>query len=299
VAEEQKNMKNSESQQTMDSVWGSFTGSFFDGPQTANAETVTSPPKKQLSKNSSESESLEIISPPITPASTLSVTSPYQVSSSIAIESESVEIIGIEDTPTSSELFSPDSVLSDSMRSPGSVEIISEEDMLEDLSVEEDSMSYNTVSEIPITVFEPQQPPGKAINRQNLHLILTATTTANSLAPVTSSDSMANSSDSEHTVVSERKSQCGEEAALLAKSIESFEYQTQSSTQSFEEISALQQSELSVKVYEGSKKSLAGSSDTRLRDQHSPNSSDDKSDVEIVKIGDQTSGQTSGEFEVW
>lgn len=209
------NMKHSISNPTIstqnNSIWGSFSGSFFDNPNTDGqpVQTVTIPPsssstslakvsalpssqvittalitekiinspetelmdeqpsirrrdksenKQRLSivsdNGQNSSESVEILSTPTTPSSNL--TSPGAVG---AGTESSVEVIGV-DTP-SSELISPLSAsieptsisttiteLSETkISSPDSVHIITDEICEEDISIEDDSISYSTVTE--------------------------------------------------------------------------------------------------------------------------------------------------------
>uniref|UniRef100_A0A0K8TKP1 Putative transcription factor tmf tata element modulatory factor n=1 Tax=Tabanus bromius TaxID=304241 RepID=A0A0K8TKP1_TABBR len=128
-------------------LWGSFTGSFFENPKAG--EMVTTPPKSGLTHSEStaetkrqsvhsNSDSVEILSPPLTPCS--GMTSP-----SVTVHnSESVEVIT---TPTSSELLSPESA-----KTPDSVEVITSDEIFEE---DDDSMSFSTVmddSVAPISV---------------------------------------------------------------------------------------------------------------------------------------------------
>lgn len=148
---------------TNPSLWGSFTGSFFDNPK--NIEMVTTPPKSSSSPATeavlttenqafggsnininfdkrqsvySNSDSIEVLSSPATPCS--GITSP----SVTVYNSESVEVIT---TPTSSELCSPDSKIS-----PDSVEVITSDEIFED---DDDSMSFNTVMDDSTTTVQP------------------------------------------------------------------------------------------------------------------------------------------------
>ncbi|XP_037044767.1 TATA element modulatory factor [Bradysia coprophila] len=255
------NMKHSSSNSALQSsIWGSFTGSFFDNP-IGDTKTVTTPPSssvvarinedlcdilerpaKETSQNESEgnsSASVEIMSPPTTPGSNL--TSPEQLSGPTVQHSESVEVISA--TTPSSDLItvsssSPSEQLSLSCNlNPDSVEVISDEFMDEDLSIEDDSKSYNTVTESTtiVTVFEGSS---KAIttapSRSGLHLSLEAST-----ADLIKSSDRKSLNEMKVSVDSDTKKVPRLiEDAMLEKSIESFDSQTQfsDSTHSFEEV---------------------------------------------------------------
>lgn len=130
--------KSTESQ----AAWGSFTGSFFENPNAK--EMVTTPPKSGGQRHSvtiteplltkresvhSNSDSVDLLSPPTSPS-----TVPTSPSDNIN-NSESVELIT---TPTCSEILSPDSNRS----LPESIVIIGND---EDHEEDDDSMSYSTV----------------------------------------------------------------------------------------------------------------------------------------------------------
>lgn len=302
------NMKHSSSNSALQSsIWGSFTGSFFDNP-IGDTKTVTTPPSsssvatrmnedlcdilerstKDSAQNESEgnsSASVEIVSPPTTPGSNL--TSPEQLSGTTVQHSESVEVISI--TTPSSDLItvsssSPSEQMSNSCNlNPDSVEVISDEFMDEDLSIEDDSKSYNTVTESTtvVTVFEGTS---KAIttapSRSSLHLSLEVSTSD----LIKSSDrkslnEMKVSIDSDTKKVPKLI-----EDAMLEKSIESFDSQTQfsDSTHSFEEVQPQNQ-------------------DSCNRSD-SPQSSEEHSD--IVKVsseqnsGDEIETATSSDIEI-
>ncbi|XP_058445077.1 TATA element modulatory factor [Malaya genurostris] len=248
----------------VDSIWGSFTGSFFEQPVTAANVTVTKPPSSLKRKSfedsgiaevpkcsfkedpekgagsgspENSSESIELLSPVTTPGSAL--TSPS--SGPTLQESESVEVIKV--LGTASSVSSPDSITS-SDRSP---EIEGEEIRFtsvelgdDDISVEEDSVSY-TLSEQPITVMETSEGSGPitvAPSRSSLHLSLDKSRqlTFSEVSVCETEDS----NDSETTVTSVEKAKLSEEQ--LEKSYENIEIQTQisDSTHSFEEIQTSQ-----------------------------------------------------------
>lgn len=126
-------------------AWGSFTGSFFENPNAK--EMITTPPKSGGQRHSvtttepllskresvaSNSDSVDLLSPPTSP-STVITSSSENVNNS---ESVSVELIT---TPTcSSEVMSPDSIVS----LPESIVIIGSDG---DHDEDDDSMSYSTV----------------------------------------------------------------------------------------------------------------------------------------------------------
>lgn len=303
------NMKHSSSNNALQSsIWGSFTGSFFDNP-IGDTKTVTTPPSsssvanrlnedlcdilerpvKESTSNESEgnsSASVEIVSPPTTPGSNL--TSPEQPSTTVQ-HSESVEVISI--TTPSSDLItvsssSPSEQLSHSCNlNPDSVEVISDEFMDEDLSIEDDSKSYNTVTESTtmVTVFEGSRETAitTAPSRSGLHLSLEASTAdlIKQSSDRKSSNEMKMSADSDTKKVPKLI-----EDAMLEKSIESFDSQTQfsDSTHSFEEVQPQNQ--------DGGNRS------------DSPQSSEEHSD--IVKVsseqnsGDEIETATSSDIEI-
>ncbi|XP_055602697.1 TATA element modulatory factor [Uranotaenia lowii] len=248
----------------MDSIWGSFTGSFFEQPVTAANMTVTKAPsslkrksfedsgiaevpkasfKEDVGKESenSASESIELLSPVTTPGSAL--TSP---SSGLTMqESESVEIIKVLGTPSS--VSSPESITTLD-QSPE--EVIEGEELKftsvelgdDDISVEDDSVSY-TLSEQPITVMETSEgsfPITVAPSRSSLHLSLDKMTSSRQMtfSEVSVCDT-EESNDSETTVTSVEKMYKQPDPSL-EKSYENVEIQTQisDSTHSFEEIQA-------------------------------------------------------------
>lgn len=304
-------MKHSTSNSALQSsIWGSFTGSFFDNPIGDTTKTVTTPPSSSsvaarinddlceiLERPSSESTqnesegnssaSVEIVnSPPTTPGSNL--TSPEQPST--VQHSDSVEIISI--TTPSSDLItvsssSPSEQLSHSCNlNPDSVEVISDEFMDEDLSIEDDSKSYNTVTESTTvaTVFEGTRETAitTAPSRSGLHLSLEAST-ADGL--VKQSSERKSSSDTKASLDADTKKVPKLiEDAMLEKSIESFDSQTQfsDSTHSFEEVQPQNQ-------------------DSGNRSE-SPQSSEEHSD--IVKVsseqnsGDEIETATSSDIEI-
>lgn len=172
------------------SIWGSFTGSFFDNPNAEAGQTVTTPPSassttpddavhktpnvgtrrsKSESRDSStlvseSSGSIEVVSPPTTPGSGLTSPDPTSLVNPSGSES-SVEVL--EETPTSDELITVSSTPSEPFEEaqfylPDHLDIISD-----DVSLEEDSRSFNTVTEA--TVFDGLQ---KAASRSSLHLDL-------------------------------------------------------------------------------------------------------------------------------
>lgn len=233
-----------------DSIWGSFTGSFFEQPVTAANVTVTKAPSSLKRKSfedsgiaevpakggspENSSESIELLSPVTTPGSAL--TSPSSAPT-LGQESDSVEVIRPLGTPSS--VSSPESITSTATeRSPAE----GEEEMRftsvelgdDDISVEEDSVSY-TLSEQPITVMETGEsttiPITVAPSRSSLHLTLDKTSRQMTFSEVSVCDT-EESNDSETTVTSKP------EESLIEKSYENVEIQTQisDSTHSFEEI---------------------------------------------------------------
>ncbi|KAL1378866.1 hypothetical protein pipiens_000006, partial [Culex pipiens pipiens] len=233
-----------------DSIWGSFTGSFFEQPVTAANVTVTKAPSSLKRKSfedsgiaevpakggspENSSESIELLSPVTTPGSAL--TSPSSAPT-LGQESDSVEVIRPLGTPSS--VSSPESITSTTTeRSPAE----GEEEMRftsvelgdDDISVEEDSVSY-TLSEQPITVMETGEsttiPITVAPSRSSLHLTLDKTSRQMTFSEVSVCDT-EESNDSETTVTSKP------EESLIEKSYENVEIQTQisDSTHSFEEI---------------------------------------------------------------
>ncbi|XP_058835758.1 TATA element modulatory factor [Topomyia yanbarensis] len=270
----------------VDSIWGSFTGSFFEQPVTAANVTVTKPPSSLKRKSfedsgmaevpkcsfkedpergtsgspENSSESIELLSPVTTSGSAL--TSPS--SGPTMQESESVEVIKV--LGTASSVSSPESITTLD-RTP---ELEGEEMRFtsvelgdDDISVEEDSVSY-TLSEQPITVMETSEGSGPITvppSRSSLHLSLDKSRqmTFSEVSFCETEDS----NDSETTVISEDKQKPSEEQ--LDKSYENIEIQTQisDSTQSFEEIqvsqiSAEQKQLLQLQHQEGSSSQNSG-----------------------------------------
>lgn len=273
------------------SIWGSFTGSFFDNPNsTETGQTVTTPPSassitpdevvhkssslvqplttsnvgakrsKSGSRDSStllseSSGSIEVVSPPTTPGSGLTSPDP----TSIVNPSGSESSVGVlEETPTSDDLITVSSTPSEPFEEaqfylPDHMDIISD-----DVSLEEDSRSFNTVHEA--TVFDGLH---KAASRSSLHLDL---------------HSNASSSDApqqHHTIQSSQSSslhQTQDDPSHLSDSTQSFEYVNQPSTG---------QTNLTT--------TSAGQHETRTVSPAS--STEDRSD--IVKI--TSSGHTSGD----
>lgn len=176
-------MKQSLSHPTLpaNSIWGSFTGSFFDNPNADAGQTVTTPPSAATSTTSDEvvhqksggkrpksesSGSIEVVSPPTTPGSGLTSPDPTSFVNPSGSES-SVEVI--DQTPTSDELITVSSTPSEPFEEaqfylPDHLDIISD-----DVSLEEDSRSFNTVTEA--TVFDGLG-LHKAASRSSLHLDL-------------------------------------------------------------------------------------------------------------------------------
>ncbi|XP_055536207.1 TATA element modulatory factor [Wyeomyia smithii] len=243
----------------MDSIWGSFTGSFFEQPVTAANVTVTKPPSslkrksfedsgmaevpEKLGSPENSSESIELLSPVTTPGSAL--TSPSS-GPTCQEESESVEVIKMQGTASS--VSSPDSIatLDRSPQLEGEEEVrftSVDLDGDDDISVEEDSISY-TLSEQPITIMETGDQPGAitvAPSRSSLHLSLDKSSLTRQMTfSEVSVCETETSNDSETTVTSEERGKLPVEE--LEKSYENIEIQTQisDSTHSFEEIQALQ-----------------------------------------------------------
>uniref|UniRef100_A0A6B2EGZ9 Putative transcription factor tmf tata element modulatory factor n=1 Tax=Phlebotomus kandelakii TaxID=1109342 RepID=A0A6B2EGZ9_9DIPT len=260
------------------SFWGSFSGSFFDAPGQEGA--VTTPPtsshKFPLKEEHSESEigcssdSVELISSPGS-----GITSPIQ-SAGNTIQSDSVEVLAIDTPSETSSIFVVSHVTtpsSEAPKMPDPAEVSEEE-----ISMDEDSMSYNTVSDsLAVTVLEPSDKTDSVIitvppSRQSFHLSLSSTSSKLMSEGSTCDTEDSNESEQTITLGEEKVSSALEEAA-----IENFEMQTEfsDSTQSFEEVQSMQKSEVS-----------------RKSSRQSSNSSDGKS--ELVKV-DQTSGHTSGD----
>lgn len=301
------------------SVWGSFTGSFFENPTSDNhgEHPVTTPPTSLRkideitlkSSLSSESESLEILSTPTTPGS--NITSPDehgQTSVSTILGSESVEILGFE-TPTS-EIYSSNnsSVVPSNINSPSSVEVIPEDFQNEeshkdgiDLDDDDDSISYNTVSDTitSVTIVEPTASDNKIIttppSRSSLHLSLAGSFNLSNITEV--------SSDSTSTIVAaaaQSPTSCIiSSASLVTKtnsliddamteksSMESFDVTTHlsDSTQSFEDVHA------------ANLLSISYNKDHNPPLNSSPPLSIDSKNSDIVKIcSSQASGHNSGD----
>lgn len=283
------------------SIWGSFTGSFFDNPNAEDGKTVTTPPSSSSSSStnvvgfakqqpnqrrlphSESSGSVEIVSPPTTPGSSL--TSPDANSQSTVHGTESsVEVI----SPTS-DLFTMSSSsvseqLLDSNPYADSIEIIADEEFVEDeVSFDEDSRSYNTVTETatdPTTVVSVDVVGSAAItkapSRSSLHLPLevsTSTTTSTIRRSVSCSSADMDSSDSipKKLVESSASIEFLDEQAHLSDSTQSFEYVNNNQTLQHEQVDDQQEEE--------------------TRGGGSPNSSED-----IVKISSEpTSGHTSAD----
>ncbi|XP_021706741.1 TATA element modulatory factor [Aedes aegypti] len=241
----------------MDSIWGSFTGSFFEQPVTAANVTVTKAPSSlkrksfedcgiaevpgKLGSPEASSESIELLSPVTTPGSAL--TSPSS-GPTIGQESESsVEVIKVQGTPSS--VSTPDSITTmdrSSSADEGEMKFTSVElEADDDISVEEDSEVSYTLSEQPITVMETGEggvPITVAPSRGSLHLSLEKPSVSRQMtfSEVSVCDT-EESNDSETTLTSiEKLSKQSDEH--LDKSYENVEIQTQisDSTHSFEEI---------------------------------------------------------------
>ncbi|XP_055616408.1 TATA element modulatory factor [Toxorhynchites rutilus septentrionalis] len=250
----------------VDSIWGSFTGSFFEQPITTANVTVTKAPSSLKRKSfedsgmaevpkcsfkedpatsgspENSSESIELLSPVTTPGSAL--TSP---SSGLTVqESESVEIMKVLGTPSS--ISSPESIttMDQSPIETDGARFMPADLEDDDISVEEDSMSY-TLSEQPITVMETSDTSGAPVvtvapSRSSLHLSLekTSTTARQMTFSEMSVCDTEDSNDSEATVTSvDKQSKLSDDQ--MEKSYENVEIQTQisDSTHSFEEIQAV------------------------------------------------------------
>ncbi|XP_053693878.1 TATA element modulatory factor [Sabethes cyaneus] len=288
----------------IDSIWGSFTGSFFEQPVTTANVTVTKAPSSLKRKSfedsgmsevpekvgspENSSESIELLSPVTTPGSAL--TSPSS-GPTAQEESESVEVIKV--LGTASSISSPESITTLD-RSP---EIEGEEEMRftsvelnedDDISVEEDSISY-TLSEQPITVMETSDQPAAitvAPSRSSLHLSLDKSTLSRQMTfSEVSVCETETSNDSETTVTSEEKGKRPVEQ--LEKSYENIEIQTQisDSTHSFEEIQASQ-----VPVTLAEHKQLEATSSHNSGDEIETATS---SDIEIISSPNGDSSSTN------
>lgn len=157
------------------SIWGSFTGSFFDNPNSTDGDsgTVTTPPAARPKSDSKDSQhhllsesssSVEIVSPPTSPGSSLQ--SPDQASTIQC--SESIEVISNLTSPSSDLITVSSSVSADFDTSTNQNNIDPVDELLQDDAYDEDSKSYKTVSEA--TVIQP--------NRIGLHLPLANETCA-------------------------------------------------------------------------------------------------------------------------
>ncbi|XP_059618492.1 TATA element modulatory factor [Phlebotomus argentipes] len=281
------------------SFWGSFSGSFFDAPGQEVQETVTTPPTSThkfplrdehtseseigvISRDGGSSDSVELISSPGSTGNTMG-------------QSDSVEVLGMDTPSEASSIF----VVASNVTTPSSeiresvLKIIPVEGTdvsEEEVSVDEDSMSYNTVSDsLAVTVLEPTDKTDSAIitvppSRQSFHLSLSSTSSKLMLSEGSTCDT-EDSNESEQTVTlgEEKASTSLVSTALEDAAIENYEMQTEfsDSTQSFEEVLPMTQKSMS----EPSRKSSS---------RQSSNSSDGKG--ELVKLpGDQTSGHTSGD----
>ncbi|XP_029710527.2 TATA element modulatory factor [Aedes albopictus] len=294
----------------MDSIWGSFTGSFFEQPVTAANVTVTKAPSVSLKRKSFEdsgiaevpgklgspeasSESIELLSPVTTPGSAL--TSPSS-GPTIGQESESVEVIKVQGTPSS--ISTPDSITTMDRSSSDadevemkftSVELGSVDD---DISVEEDSEVSYTLSEQPITVMEAGSegvvPITVAPSRGSLHLSLEKPSVSRQMtfSEVSVCDT-EESNDSETTLTSvEKLSKQSDEH--LDKSYENVEIQTQisDSTHSFEEIPSASQ----IPMLAEPKQQQEGTSSQNSGDEIETATS---SDIEIISSPNGDSSSTN------
>lgn len=304
-------MKHSLSNPTLQSasIWGSFSGSFFDNPNAGGPmKTVTTPPSSQATRHRdssssssnkdspsvhsdsggrTSSDSVEIVTPPTTPSSS-SMTSPgVGASGSTVLRSESIEVI-TTNTPTS-DVTTPDSIALSELDPkiyPESVEIISDDNLEpEDVSLEEDSMSFDTMTESTVeTIMDA---------RKTDALTTTATPTIAAAPPLRSGLYLSLDTSVPTTISKPGKSKSALVSSVIASECadkkvpnliedaimdkfgsENFDTQTQlsDSTQSFEYVQQ-------------------ASSTERIP---SPNSSDERSD--IVKItSEQNSGHTSAD----
>lgn len=254
-----------------ENLWGSFTGSFFDTNIIESDAAVTTAPssvhkkideethslskresEKSLSNHISSSDSLEILSPPGS-----NLTSPGQhISESIEV----IEYTSSSISQTGNDLSSSDSISSiENIKSPGSIEVLNEDLVDDDISVDEDSI---TVSEIPITILEHPgvkvSPITTAPSRSTLHLPLVG------IPKPSTSPTHSNKLGDENS------------AAQIVDKIDNYETQSDS-TQSFEEING------------------PYVEDDNDRAQQEPLDLESKSD-DIIKVGsEQTSGHTSGD----
>lgn len=164
------------------SIWGSFTGSFFDNSNGDDVKTVTTPPSSgaaahQPRRDSSQRQllsessggSVEIVSPPTTPGSSLTSPDPISTvhgSESIDVITPSSDLVTISSSSSSSFMFqqSEHNIAASSTTATNpyadSIEIIADDDddylppIEDDISIDdEDSRSYNTtVSETATTI---------------------------------------------------------------------------------------------------------------------------------------------------
>ncbi|GAB0099385.1 TATA element modulatory factor [Sergentomyia squamirostris] len=277
------------------SFWGSFSGSFFDPPHLEGQETVTTPPtssSRSLPKDEHNSESeigcssdsVDLISSPGS-----GIISPIQSAGNTVGQSDSVEILGLETPSETSSIFivasnvtTPSSEIRESGLKPDVPDEVSEEE----ISMDEDSMSYNTVSDsLAVTVLEPSDKTDSGIitvppSRQSFHLNLSSNSSKLIMSEGSTCDT-EDSNESEQTVTM-GEDKAGVSSALEEAAIENFEMQTEfsDSTQSFEEVQPM--------THEKESPPRKSSS------CQSSNSSDGKSD--LVKLAsDQTSGHTSGD----
>lgn len=288
-------MKQSISQPTLPaSIWGSFTGSFFDNPNADDGKTVTTPPSSSTSAveltkqqqqqrrlpHSESSGSVEIVSPPTTPGSSL--TSPDAISHGTVHGSDSsVEVIS-NLTPTSDLFTMSSSSVSEQLDSnpyADSIEIIADEEFVEDdVSFDEDSRSYNTVTETatePTTVISVDligtAAITKAPSRSSLHLPLEVSTTSTIRRSVSCSSADMDASDGIPKPLEESSASIEflDEQAHLSDSTQSFEYVNNQTQQ----------------------EQVDGQQEEETRGGGSPNSSED-----IVKVSSEpTSGHTSAD----
>ncbi|XP_065083861.1 TATA element modulatory factor-like [Ochlerotatus camptorhynchus] len=287
----------------IDSIWGSFTGSFFEQPVTTANMTVTKAPSSLKRKSfedsgiaevpgkvgspEASSESIELLSPVTTPGSAL--TSPSS-GPTIGQESESVEVIKVQGTPSS--VSTPDSIttMDRSSIDGDDMKFTSVELVDDDISVEEDSEVSYTLSEQPITVMETGEggvPITVAPSRSSLHLSLEKPTISRQMTfSEVSGCETEESNDSETTLTSiEKLSRQSDEH--LDKSYENVEIQTQisDSTHSFEEIPAAAQVPLLAEP-----KQQEGTSSQNSGDEIETATS---SDIEIISSPNGDSSSTN------
>lgn len=225
-----KSEKNSATEtKNLENIWGSFNGSFFENPKVTTPITDEQP---RTRKSETSSESLEILSSPNS-----GITTPQTPISTVpgSEADESVEVVSVSRTPSILDISSPDEFLSDSLKTPENIEVITDEDS-ESIKVSDE---FKTASS-PITI---------APSKSGLHLSLSKTSNFESINLTDNNESCALLSTSDNTLTTSETESFYEatkdeldqtliDPNYMEKSMESFEIQTQvsDSTHSFEEV---------------------------------------------------------------